>query len=678
MKRNIFLQGRNAFNLAKYGKYFKALPNKTLVTLSKLAKSFLLPISLLPIAGIFIGVGAAITTQIAKSYGGDAALYQLNGGWIFGNVLNQMGSICFANLAVLFCISTVIAFSKDIGTATIAGLIAFLVFNAFIGGLSFQHTHKGVITYSLLFYKAIPKSLYSNILGINSLNTGVFAGIVVGCITSYVYNRTYKIQLPKFISFFSGVRFVPIILFIAIVPLALLFAISWPVIGIGLNSVGKATGDLPYGFDALIFEIFERSLVPFGLHHVFYAPLWWTSAGGGPLSSVFHNIDNWVKANREAGGFAQNAASLAGISGFPGSGQPFILWFFHASSYDQLNQGSLNILGAGGDQKLLYAILSSNYISFTNLHQLQLFINHAYALDPQHFQWVNVDNIGRFQTGKFPFMMFGLTAAAVAMYLSAPKAKRRSCMGIYFSAAATCFLTGITEPIEYTFLFVAPWLFYGIHMPLATISFWLMGLLKVHVGQTVSGGFIDCTIFGIIPFSAKGTNFYWIFIVGPAFSVAYFFLFYFLIKKFNVPVPGREELGGGSAKSPKLYTKMDYRKKKYSGSKEGKEIEKLTRAMTIYEALGESKNITFVDACASRLRISVKDISLVQKEKIKALGPSAVIVRGLEIQSIFSGESDILKTFIREIIKDPQAARDKISEFNQKINVKLQAVKGKG
>ena len=675
MKRNISYQGKKGFRNSKYLQYWKALPNKTLVTLSKLSKSFLLPISLLPIAGIFIGVGAAITSEIAKSYGGIAAHYQQNAGWIFGNVLNQMGSICFANLAVLFCISTVIAFSKDIGTATIAGLIAFLVFNAFIGGLSFQHTDPKtkVITYSLLFYKAIPKSLYSNILGINSLNTGVFAGIVVGCITSYVYNRTYKIQLPKFISFFSGVRFVPIILFIAIVPLALLFAISWPVIGIGLNSVGKATGDLPYGFDSFIFEIFERSLVPFGLHHVFYAPLWWTSAGGGPLGPIFHNIDNWVQQNHDN---AVKAAAAAGISGFPNKGS-FILWFFHVSSYGQLDQGSLNILGASGDQKLLYAVLSSNNISFTGLHQLQLFMNHAYALD-SHFQWVNIDNLGRFQTGKFPFMMFGLTAAAVAMYLSAPKAKRRSCMGIYFSAAATCFLTGITEPIEYTFLFVAPWLFYGIHMPLATISFWLMGLLKVHVGQTVSGGFIDCTIFGIIPFSAKGTNFYWIFIVGPAFSVAYFFLFYFLIKKFNVPVPGREELGGGSAKSPKLYTKMDYRKKKYSGSKEGKEIEKLTRAMTIYEALGESKNITFVDACASRLRISVKDISLVQKEKIKALGPSAVIVRGLEIQSIFSGESDILKTFIREIIKDPQAARDKISEFNQKINVKLQAVKGKG
>jgi len=654
--------------------YLKALPNKTLVTLSKLAKSFLLPISLLPIAGIFIGVGAAITTQVAKGFGGDPTLYQTNGFWIFGNVLNQMGSICFANLAVLFCISSVIAFSNDIGTATISGLIAFLVFNAFIGGISTSHTNAdtGAVTYSILFYKSIPKDLYSNVLGINSLNTGVFAGIVVGCVTSYVYNRTYKIQLPKFISFFSGVRFVPIILFIAIVPLALLFAISWPVIGIGLNNIGKDTGKLPYGLDSFIFEIFERSLVPFGLHHVFYAPLWWTSAGGGPLGPIFHNIDSLVNKN-----FSSPFAVPGHSSGTftPGAGKSFILWFFGAKSYSALDQGHLNILTTGGDQKLLYAILASNYISFANLHILQNFMNNHPGIF-KGANYVNLDNLGRFQTGKFPFMMFGLTAAAVAMYLSAPKQNRRQCMGIYFSAAATCFLTGITEPIEYTFLFVAPWLFYGVHMPLASISFWLMGLLKVHVGQTVSGGFIDCVIFGMLPFN-KGTNFYWIFIVGPAFSVVYFFLFYFLIKKFNVPVPGRESLATVKKGTPKLYTKMDYRKKKYSHTKEGREIEKLKRAMIVYEALGKSENIEFVDACASRLRVTVKNIKIVDVEKIKTLGPSAVIVRGSEIQSIFSGESDILKTFIREIMKDPQSAHSKIEQFDLELNKKLNAVLGK-
>ncbi len=646
---------------------WKNMRSNIMGALGKLSKSFLLPIALLPIAGLFIGIGAAITSSI-----GDHSSV----GYQIGDLFNQMGSVCFNNLPILFCISSVIAFTDDAGAAALAGIVAFLVFNAIIASLThvndyfwtysisinggddqvfsinkdifnnFVDSKAGTagwwdnatnqsfltptqicdiynytnstsyipsnfvihganetnIAYNLLFWHNISSALFVNILGLNSLNTGVFAGIIVGCIVAYIYNRTYKVQLPTVINFFSGIKFVPIVMFFAVIPLSLLFILIWPPIGNALSWFGENTGKIPYGFDSFIFELIERSLVPFGLHHVFYAPLWWTSAGGGPLSSVFSQ-------------YSTSALAAAGIT---------------------LSDLLPATLSASGDQYMLYAILGDPNISFHSLHLL----SQELTTSGGH---INIDNLGRFQSGKFPFMMFGLPAAALAMWASVPKENRAATLGIYFSAGITSFLTGITEPIEYTFLFVAPWLFYGIHVPLAAISFWAMGFLKVHVGQTVSGGAIDLTIFGIVPYN-EGTRFEWILIVGPLFAPVYFFIFYSLIVSKDVKIPGRD----GATQETSLYTKANYKAKK---TKSSAEEAKIAKAQIIYDALGGMSNITTVDACASRLRVNVKDLTIVKRDVIKNQGATAVLNQGKQIQAIFGGEADVIKSYIKDIIK---------------------------
>lgn len=640
-----------AFGSKESWRHFGA---KTMSSLSKLSKTFLLPISLLPIAGIFLGAGA----NIAAIDGASAGVV------LFGNLLKTMGDTAFANLPVLFLLSATLAYTNDIATSLLASLVGFLVFNAIIsvfmsvnefnfnyvvdyvttGGKSgtivwtggvgesildkevlfnniidkykeidfdrnkfvINEIPKVIVNYDLLFWKKIPTPLFTSSLGIKTLNTGVFAGIIVGLFVAWIYNKTYKIQLPKLVSFFSGVRFVPILLFFLVIPLSFMFMIIWPPIGKGLAWFGEKSGKIPYGGSSFIYEVIERSLIPFGLHHVFYAPLWWTSAGGGPISDFRDEI---------------------------------LSHGFSSSKFAQLTPRTLS---AVGDQYLVYAVLADKNIDFTDLSP-NLFSGETW----------NIVNIGRFQNGKFPFMMFGLPMACLAMYLASPKENRGGVLGIYASAAGTTFLTGITEPIEFSFLFVAPWLFYGIHMPLATISFWLCGLFKVHVGQTVSGGFIDFLVFGVAPtFYGKTTNFYWILVFGPFFSVAYFFVFYFLIKRFDVKTPGRD---GAVTSDTKLYTKKDYKAKK-SSSKVNvtKKDDLLTnRILTIIKGLGTRENIESVDACAARLRVTIKDKSKVDVALIKSTKAVAVFFPGKhQCHCIYGTEADFVKTKINSFLEE--------------------------
>ncbi|WP_381415210.1 PTS transporter subunit EIIC [Spiroplasma endosymbiont of Anurida maritima] len=571
------------------GKWFKSMGSKTMSNLSKMSKAFLLPIALLPIAGIFLAVGATIAAETAD---GSAAQ-------IFGNVLNQMGNVAFANLPILFCISVAIAYTDDSGVAAITAVIGFAVFNGMHAGLLQQNADG---TYNLLWWKDLSANLVTQNIGISSLSTGVFAAIFIGLIAAFCFNRFHKTKLPQAISFFSGTKLVPIITFVAVIPLSLLFTIIWPPIGIGLEWFGNKSGELPNGVDSLIFEIFERSLVPFGLHHVFYAPLWWSSAGGDVISAA--------------------EQALAANSAFKLENGEFLA--------DHMEYIRSHFEGQAGDQFAMYAVLSNNILTFTDIEKMGL-------------------NLGRFQTGKFPFMMFGLPAAAVAMWLTVPKESRKQVMGIYFSAAFTSFLTGITEPIEYTFLFVAPWLFYGVHMPLAAISFFAMGALNVHVTQTISGGFIDLIVFGVIPF-AKGTNFYHIFWIGPIMGAAYFFAFFFLIKWRNVGIPGRTE------ENAKLYTKADFRGKKSKSSAQEATIEKSRK---IIEALGGNENITNVDSCASRLRVTVVDNTLVKKDDIIALGGcNGVLVKGTSVQAVYGGEQEVLKPHMKDLLKEAKKIKE--------------------
>ncbi len=414
-------------------------------------------------------------------------------------------------------------------------------------------------------------------------------------------------------------------MFLAVIPLAFIFMIIWPLIGTGLAWFGNNSGKLPVGLDSLIFEIFERSLVPFGLHHVFYSPLWWTQAGGSMADLIANVLKDPLSymaflKDLQAAGYIDASVDVAKISA--------------ADAIVAVNSwvSSLNAstISAVGDQTIMYKIIADPKITFTMVEHMGL-------------------NLGRFQSGKFPFMMFGLPAAAAAMWFSVPKQNRKQVMGIYFSAALTCFLTGITEPIEFTFLFVAPWLFYGVHMPLCAISFMLMWLLHVHTSMMVSGGFIDFIVFGIIPFvGGKGTNFYWILVVGIPYIAIYFAAFYFCIKYGKVGIPGRD----GSAK---LYTKADF-KAKQGGSEASAvpakgDAAKREKARKIIEFLGGPNNITAVDSYASRLRVTVVDSSVVDQNVIKSLGGSTgMIVRGKSVQIVYGGEQEVIKPYMRELL----------------------------
>ncbi|WHQ37381.1 PTS transporter subunit EIIC [Spiroplasma sp. SV19] len=666
--------------------WWKRSNQRTMATLSKLSKAFLLPIALLPIAGIFLGVGATISSKVDPA----------SAAWYFGNFLNKMGDIAFGNLPVLFCISVAMAYTEDAGVAALTSVVGFLVFNAIqlsllneafahiqyvvdiegitnpikgltVDGLTSESptllTADGLLDYmrtseiysrlvadpnakivivsstrvtdqyNLLFYTgqswAVQSKLLTANLGVNSLNTGVFGGIFVGAIAAFAFNRFHKTQLPSALSFFSGTKLVPIIMFLAVIPLAFIFMIIWPLIGTGLAWFGNNSGKLPVGLDSLIFEIFERSLVPFGLHHVFYSPLWWTQAGGSMadlIANVLKDPLSYIAflKDLQGAGYIDASVDVAKMNAADAT-VAINTWV------SSLNASTIS---AVGDQTIMYKIIADSKITFTMVEHMGL-------------------NLGRFQAGKFPFMMFGLPAAAAAMWFSVPKQNRKQVMGIYFSAAFTCFLTGITEPIEFTFLFVAPWLFYGVHMPLCAISFMLMGLLHVHTSMTVSGGFIDFVVFGIIPFvGGKGTNFYWIPVIGVPYIAIYFAAFYFCIKYGKVAIPGRD---GGA----KLYTKADFKAKQADSDKDVPlakgDAAKREKARRIIEFLGGPDNITAVDSCASRLRVSVVDSSVVNKDGIQSLGGSTgMIVRGESVQIVYGGEQEVIKPYMRELLAEMQ------------------------
>ncbi|WP_342748158.1 PTS transporter subunit EIIC [Spiroplasma floricola] len=653
-------------------------------TLSKLSKAFLLPIALLPIAGVFLGVGSAIATNSADG----------SFGFYFGSVLNKMGDVCFGNLPVLFCISVALAYTKDSGIAALTAVVGFLVMNGMqaallhtqtvdessvfvyangawhqfyaqneaglwvptYNGFNLQDIEKyvsasglsnaangvainsklelidgaGSVYYSLLWIDKIPNGLITSNIGVNSLNTGVFAGIFVGAIAAWCYNKFHATQLPAAISFFSGTKLVPIITFGAVIPLSFLFMFIWPYLGMGLAAFGRASGQLPFGVDSFIYEVAERSLVPFGLHHVFYAPLWWTNAGGSVAEAFNEATDAQQAAFVQAWTANHNAAEILGQG--------------VEATFENIKRAIImktpDLWQSMGDQTIAYKVIAnSKVLNFTDLEMLGL-------------------NIGRFQSGKFGFMLLGLPMAGLAMWLNVPKENRKSVMGIYFSAAFTCFLTGITEPIEYTFLFLAPWLFYGVHMPLASISFLLAGLFKTHVSMTVSGGFIDYIVFGVVPFfgskamSAKSC--FAVLGVAGIMAPAYFFSFYFAVKYGKVMVPGRD----GSAEA-KLATKADYKASKgqnLDGSKIEKnkssaETARIEKATKIIEYLGGEANIEYVDACASRLRVTVKDSSIVDKEGILSLGgANGALIKGSSVQIVYGGEQEAIKPRMIKIL----------------------------
>lgn len=530
--------------------------------LQRVGRAFMLPIALLPIAGLLLGIGASFTnTTMLQTYnllglmGPGTPLYA-----IF-SLLSSVGTVIFDNLPIIFAMGVALGMAEnEKATATLSAAIAFFVMHKTIGTL--------LALSGKLEAGVMAEGTVASVVGIESLQMGVFGGIIVGLGVAYLNNRFYKIKLPSVISFFGGTRFVPIISTVVYLLVGVLMFFVWPYIQAGIFALGDLVLRSGYA-GTLIYGFIERILIPFGLHHVFYLPFWQTGVGGSAL------IDG------------------------------------------------VQIFGA---QNIFFAELASPDIARFSVEAC------------------------RFMSGKFPLMIFGLPGAALAMYSCADKSKKRVVGGLLLSAALTSLLTGITEPIEFTFLFVAPVL-YVIHSLLAGLAYMLMHLLGVSVGMTFSGGVIDLLLFGVLQGNAK-TNWVMVLPVGVAYFIVYFLLFRFLIRRRNYATPGREE---GS--ETKLYTRADYDAKRLgnlsAGDKgdvhedDGHRVSRL-----IVEGLGGRDNIASLDCCATRLRVSVKNSELVKDALLRQSGAAGVIKKGAGVQVVYGPQVSVIKSELEEFLKE--------------------------
>lgn len=527
------------------------MKDKIFGVLQRVGRSFMLPIAILPVAGLFLGIGGSLTNEtMLEAYN----LMGLLGPGTFANailqVLNSAGSVVFNNLPIIFAMGVAIGMAKqEKEVAALASAIAFFIMHATIGAMigAFGAPDLAGAT--------------AEVLGMTSLQMGVFGGILVGLGTAALHNRFYKIQLPQVLSFFSGTRFVPIISSAVYLLVGIAMYYIWPTIQICINALGGFV--LASGYAGTwLYGFIERALIPFGLHHVFYIPFWQTAVGG-----------------------------TAVVGG-------------------QLVEGAQNIF---------FAELATPGIT--------------------HFSV----SATRFMTGKFPLMIFGLPGAAFAMYRCAKPENRKAVGGLLLSAALTSMLTGITEPLEFTFLFVAPAM-YMVHCVLAGASYMIMHILNVGVGLTFSGGLIDLTLFGIMQGNEK-TSWLWIPVVGVAYFLIYYFVFSFMIRKFNYMTPGRDD-----SSEAKLYTRKDLEARKQAGEvTEAEAANELSAQIT--QGLGGKDNISDVDCCITRLRCTVKDPAKVDQQLLKASGASGVICKGQGVQVVYGPRVSVIKSDLEAYLK---------------------------
>lgn len=523
--------------------------------LQRVGRSFMLPIALLPVAGLLLGIGSSFTNPTTlETYGLSGIIYE--GGLIYTilDIMSKTGSVIFDNLALLFAMGVAIGMAKkEKEVAALSGAISYLVMNMAIGALI---SARGGV-------EAMAANSTASVLGITTLQMGVFGGIIVGLGVAALHNRFYKIRLPQVLSFFGGTRFVPIITSVVYLVVGAVMFFIWPVVQSWIAGLGQLVLKSGYA-GTWIYGIIERALIPFGLHHVFYMPFWQTELGGALM------IDG------------------------------------------TLVQGAQNIF---------FAELASKSTA--------------------HFSV----SATRFMSGKFPFMIFGLPAAAFAMYKTARPEKRKAAGGLLLSAALTSMLTGITEPLEFTFLFIAPAM-YAVHCVLAGLSYMLMHIFNVGVGMTFSGGAIDLTLFGILQGNEK-TNWIWIVIVGLFYAVVYYFVFYFMITKFGYKTPGRES----DDEETRLYTRkdMEARNGRFAAGRFDE------RSALIVGGLGGKSNISDVDCCATRLRITVHKAELVRDELLKKSGASGVIHKGNGVQIIYGPQVSVVKSALEDFLDSPDA-----------------------
>jgi PTS system D-glucosamine-specific IIC component len=516
--------------------------------LQRVGRSFMLPIAILPVAGLFLGIGGSFTNEtMLATYGLAGLLGPGTFAYSILSVMSAAGNVVFGNLPLIFAMGVAIGMArKEKEVAALAAAIAFFIMHASIGAMI--NIHGGT--------EALLSGAAASVLGITSLQMGVFGGIIVGLGVAALHNRFYKIELPQVLSFFGGTRFVPIISAITYLIVGILMFYVWPPVQIGIYKVGDIVLKSGYA-GTWVYGLMERLLIPFGLHHVFYLPFWQTAVGG----------------TAEVGG--------------------------------KLIEGAQNIF---------FAELGTKGI--------------------EHFSV----SATRFMSGKFPLMIFGLPGAALAMYQCAKPEKRKVVGGLLISAALTSMLTGITEPIEFTFLFVAPAL-YGIHCIFAGAAYMLMHMLGVGVGMTFSGGLIDLFLFGILQGNAK-TSWIWVVIVGIGYFVVYYLLFTFLIKKFDLKTPGRDD-----SEEVKLYRRSDLEAKKNAQNGEVDELSAM-----ICQGLGGKKNISDIDCCATRLRCTVHKANLVNEALLKKTGASGVVKKGVGVQIIYGPRVTVIKSNLEDYL----------------------------
>lgn len=532
------------------------MKDKIFGVLQRVGRSFMLPIAILPVAGLLLGIGGSFTNEtMLETYG-------LTGIMGPGTILNAIflvmsdaGNIVFTNLPIIFAMGVAIGMAKkEKEVAALSAAIAFFIMHASIGAMI--NINGGAET--------MLNGATTSVCGITSLQMGVFGGIIVGLGVAALHNRFYKIELPQVLSFFGGTRFVPIISSLVYVVVGILMFFIWPVIQNGIYAVGDLVLNSGYA-GTWVYGFMERLLIPFGLHHVFYLPFWQTGVGG----------------TLEVGG--------------------------------QLIEGAQNIFFA----QLADPTVEKFAVSAT-----------------------------RFMSGKFPLMIFGLPGAALAMYKTAKPEKKKEVGGLLLSAALTSMLTGITEPLEFTFLFVAP-LLYGIHCVFAGLAYMLMHVFEVGVGMTFSGGLIDMFLFGILQGNAK-TNWVWIVIVGIFYFIIYYLLFSFLIKKMDLKTPGR----GEEDEEVKLYRRSDVdARKNGAAADEGTAAGEDALSMKICQGLGGKKNISDLDCCATRLRCTVHKPELVSDDMLKATGASGVVHKGNGVQIIYGPRVTVVKSNLEDYLE---------------------------
>lgn len=526
--------------------------------LQRVGKALMLPVAILPAAGILLALGNAMHNEQLVSL---APWLKHEVFVILSTIMESAGQVVFDNLPLLFAVGTALGLAGGDGVAALAALVGYLIMNATIGKVmhisidqifSFADGAKTLSQANKLPQHAL-------ILGIPTLQTGVFGGIIMGALAAWCYNKFYNITLPQFLGFFAGKRFVPIVTSLVAIVTGVVLAFVWPPIQEGLNDLSNFLLNKNLVLTTFIFGIIERSLIPFGLHHIFYAPFWF-----------------------EFGSYVNQAGEVV-----------------------------------RGDQRIWMAQMKDG-VEFT---------------------------AGAFTTGKYPFMMFGLPAAAYAIYRQVRPERKKIVGGLMLSAALTSFLTGITEPLEFSFLFVAP-ILYVLHVLLAGTSFLVMHLLGVKIGMTFSGGFIDYILYGLLNWDR--THALYVIPVGIVYAIIYYFLFTFVIKHMNLKTPGREDEVAETRDTS---------------------VERLP--FDVLDAMGGKDNVKHLDACITRLRVEVLDKAKVDVNALKELGAAGVLEVGNNMQAIFGPKSDQIKHDMALIMKGEitSPSQTTVSEEDEAVHI---------